>query len=134
MLNYQLFGMQVTVPSPTDIPSDELLDKAERVIDIWNSLGPLMAILGIVALALIVIGLVSYSSRNSSSTAIKVLEKVSERQDKEIALLQQQGSSDREKYVQSISVVAEQSTRANDLFEAMNNRGGERDKQQQRLV
>jgi hypothetical protein len=134
MLHFQLFGMQVTVPTPTDTPPDELLDKAERVIDIWNSLGPLMAILGVAALALIVIGLISYSSRNSSSTAIKVLEKISERQDKEIIVLQQQSTEDRGKYIESIKVVAEQSTRANDLFEAMNNRGGQRDLQQQRMV
>lgn len=136
MTMLSIFGMQAPIPTPlpTEISPTELLDKAERVIDIWNSLGPVMAILGVVALALVVIGFISYSSRNSSSTAIKVLSTISDRQDKEIAELKKQSTTDREKYVQSIGVVAEQSTRANDLFEAMNNRGGQRDQQQQRLV
>lgn len=136
-----IFGMQVPVPSPTEAATDELLDKAERLIGIWDSLGPVMGIMAVVVVALVVVGIISYNSRNSSSTAIKVLEKANdrldksiERQDKEIIALQEQSSTDREKYVQSIGIVAEQSQRANDLFEAMNNRGGQRDLQQQRLV
>lgn len=141
MLNFLLFAIQVTPPTATEVATDELLDKAERLIGLWDSLGPVMAILAVVTVALIVVGVVSYINRNSSATAIKVLEKVSdrldkeiERQDKEIVLLQQQGSEDRGKYIESIAVVASQSTRANDLFEAMNNRSGQRDLQQQNLV
>lgn len=132
MLNFSLFGMQV--PSPTDIPPDELLDKAERVIGIWDSLGPLMAILGLMALVLIVVGIVVYFNRNNSSTAIQVLAKVSDRQDKEIERLVEQRKIDQEKFIESISVIAAQATRSNDLFEVMNTRGGQRDSQQQRLV
>lgn len=141
MLNFLLLAMQVDPPTATEVATDELLDKAERLIGIWDSLGPVMGIMAVVVVALVVVGIISYNSRNSSSTAIKVLEKVSdrldkeiERQDKEIVLLQQQGSEDRGKYIESIAVVAAQSTRANDLFEAMNNRSGQRDSQQQRLV
>lgn len=136
-----VFGMQVPVPTPTEIASDELLDKAERIISLWDNLGPVMALIGFATIAFIVIGVISYFNRNTSSTAIKVLEKVSdrldkeiERQDKEIVLLQQKSIEDRGKYIESIAVVAEQSQRANNLFEAMNNRGGQRDLQQQRLV
>lgn len=141
MLNLSLFIMQVTPPTATEVATDELLDKAERIIGLWDSLGPVMGIMAVVIVALVVVGGVSYFNRNSSSTAIKVLEKANdrldksiERQDKEIIALQEQSSADREKYVQSIGIVAEQSQRANDLFEAMNNRGGQRDLQQQRLV
>lgn len=134
MITLSILRIQVPFLAQTEVPPDEFLDKAERVIDIWNSIGPLMAILGVMALALIVVGAAAYFNRNSTSTAIKVLANITDRQDKEIAELKTQGSTDREKYIQSISVVAEQSTRANDLFEAMNNRGGQRDQQQQRLV
>lgn len=141
MLNFLLLAIQTTPPTATEVATDELLDKAERLIGLWDSLGPVMGIMAVVIVALVVVGGVTYVNRNSSSTAIKVLEKVSdrldkeiERQDKEIILLQQQGSEDRGKYIESIAVVAAQSTRANDLFEAMNTRSGQRDSQQQRLV
>lgn len=135
MPNFSLFGMQIP---PTATPSAaevaEVLDKAEQVIDIWNSLGPLMAVLLFGALAMVVVLVVVYSNRGSASAAITVLAKHSDRQDKDITDLKERNQLEREQNQASLKMIGEQMARSNDLWEANNTQVGQRAMQQQRMV
>jgi len=121
-------------PTPTPVPPAEVVEQAVRVIDVFQSLGPLMALLFVVALALAVVMVISYFNRGSTSTALTVVANAAAQKDKELAELKAQWGQDRQRHVESPSAIANQANRANDLFEAMNKRGIERDKQQQRMV
>ncbi len=123
------------VPSPTpEPPPAELIEQATRVIDIWNSLGPIMAVLAVAALALVVVIIISLSNRSSNATAISVLATTTQQKDREIEEQKRQREQDRHQHMESLSAIQAQAQRANDLFEAMNNRGMARDAQQQRMV
>jgi hypothetical protein len=126
--------MPTTTATPTAVPPAELIEQATRVIDIWNSLGPLMAILFVLALAMGVVLLVTFANRNSSATAITVLAQANAQKDKDLLEAKEQRNQERVEFIKGLTVIADQSTRANDLFEAMNSQGGERVKQQQRMV
>lgn len=132
--------MQPTpIVTPTPSPA-ELVRDATQIIGIWNSLGPLMAVLGIVALAFAAILLIQWSNRNSSSTAIQVLAAANTQKEKELAKAEEQRDQDRKQYVESLTVLSEQSTRANDIgadtnkiLRAMNEGGLERAMMQKQL-
>lgn len=129
MLN--TFLSQVATPTPTP---DELLDKVERVISIWDSLTPVMAILFFAVLALVVILVVVYFNRSNSSTAIIAQNKLIDRQAIDIADLKTEIRSERTQYAETFKVISDQLTRGNDLWEANNTQAGQRVSQQQRLV
>lgn len=127
--------MQNSTPQPTSTPSPaEIVEQATRVLDTWDNLGPLMAVLGVAALALAFALFLAWSNRNSNSSVITTLVNTALQKDKDIADLKEQRKQEHDQHIESMKVLAEQSTRTNDLFDAMNNRGTERDKQQQRLV
>lgn len=129
MLNH--FFAQVATQTPV---TDELLDKAERVIGIWDTLTPVMAILFFAVLALIVILAVVWFNRNNSSAAIEAQNKLFDRQEKDIAELKTEIRDERSKYFETFKVIGDQLTRGNDLWEAINTQTGQRVSQQQRLV
>lgn len=124
----------VQIPPTPTAPPAELIEQAVRVIDIWQTLGPLMAVLLVAAMAIAVVFANNWINRNSSSSAINVLSHSNTQKEKELEESKTQREQDRQQHVESIRILSEQSTRANDLWEAMNNRSGERDKQQQRMV
>jgi len=121
-------------PTPTPVPSAELVRQAGEIVTIWNTLSPIMAVLFVAAIALGIVALMVWIGRGNSSTAINVIANANAQKDKEIAELKAQREQDRQQNTENTKLLAEQFTRANDLFEAMNDRGGERDKQQQRMV
>lgn len=60
----------------TDVPDAEVVEQAARVIDTFSSLGPFMAVLLVITLAFIVVLVVVWSTRSTSSTAVTVLAQV----------------------------------------------------------
>lgn len=126
--------MQPTpVFTPTPSPA-ELVRDATQIINVWNSLGPIMAVLGVCAIALIIVLLVTRDNTKGSATVLSVLANNNAQKDKDILDLKSQREQEHKQHIESMTMLAEQGRRANDLFEAMNNRGSERDKQQQRMV
>lgn len=125
------FFTQVATQTPV---ADELIDKAERVIGIWDTLTPVMAILFFAVLALVVILAVVYFNRNSSSAAIDAQNKLFNRQEKDISELKTEIREERKQYFETFKVIGDQLTRGNDLWEASNTQTGQRVSQQQRLV
>lgn len=122
---------QVATKTPTP---DELIDKAERLISIWDSLGPLMAILLLMALAFLIIGAIVYFNRNNSSAAIDAQNKLIDRQEKDIAELKGEIRQERKQNIETFKIIGDQLTRGNDLWEASNIQAGQRVSQQQRIV
>jgi hypothetical protein len=122
---------QVATETPTP---DELIDKAERLISIWDSLTPVMGILFFAVLALVVILAVIYFNRSNSSTAITAQNKLIDRQAIDIADLKNEIRQERTQYVETFKVIGDQLTRGNDLWEASNTQAGQRVSQQQRMV
>src|SRR5574338_480507 len=132
---YTLFLAQTAVPTQ---PPAEQIEQATRVINAFEQLGPLMALLFVVSLALIAIVMVLFASRSSNSSAINILAQSNADKAKEIIELREQHSDLRKQLVEyqrlhneGLIVIGAQSTRTNDLFEAMNNRSANRDLQQQ---
>lgn len=119
--------------TPTPSPA-ELTKQVGELVSIWNTLTPIMAVLFVVLVALGIVGLFLWINRNNSSTAINVIANSNAQKDKEIIELRAQREQDRKQNTENMTLLSQQFTRSNDLFEAMNNRGGERDKQQQRMV
>lgn len=129
---HQFFSQATSTPSPAEVA--EVIDKAEQVITIWNSMGPLMAVLLFGTLAMIVVLIVVYFNRGSSSTAITVLARHSDRQDKDIEDLKERNRVEHEQNNESLRIIGAQMERTNDLWEANNNQGGQRVLQQQRML
>jgi hypothetical protein len=129
MLN--AFFAQIETPTPTP---DELIDKTARLLSIWDNLGPLMAILALMALAFLVIGIIAYFNRNNSSVAIEAQNKLIDRQEKDISELKQEIRQERKQNIETFKVISDQLTRGNDLWEASNTQAGQRVSQQQRIV
>lgn len=125
---------QVPTPIPSPIPSAEIVEQATRVIDSFSNLGNIQGMLFVIALALVLIFVVVWSNRNNTSATITVLTSTISSQDKEISELKSDAKEFKLMHIESLGVISAQSTRSNDLFEAMNSRGLERDKQQQRMV
>lgn len=119
--------------TPTPSPA-EVVEKATQVIDAFQNLGPLMAVLGVAALALAFALLIAWINRSGTAAVVNVLASASTQKDKDIADLKAQRAQEHKEHLESISALHNQAVRTNDLFEAMNNRGLERDKQQQLLV
>lgn len=129
-MNFLLLNQTAT---PTTPPA-EIIRDAVRVLDTFDNLGPLMALLFIVALALIVVVIVQFSTRNSTSSAINVLAQANADKSKEIVDLRAQLVEYQRLHVEGLSVIGTQASRTNDLFDAMNNRSANRDLQQQEMV
>lgn len=119
--------------TPTQQPA-EIIRDAVRVIDVFDQLGPLMAVLFVVSLALVVIVLIQFAARNSSASAINVLSQANTDKSKEILDLRAQLVEYQRLHVEGLSVIGAQASRTNDLFDAMNNRSANRDLQQQEIV
>lgn len=130
-----MINLAQSTPTPlSPAETTELLDKVERVITVWDSIGPLMAILGLMALAFIVIGFLVYFNRNNSSAAIDAQNKLIDRQERDISELKTEIRDERSQYMETFKVIGDQLTRVNDLWEANNTQAGQRVSQQQRLV
>lgn len=125
---------QVTTATPSPAETDELLNKAERLIGIWDSLEPLMALFLLLAIAFVVIGVIAYFNRNNSSVAIAAQNKLFDRQESDIAELKKEIRDERKQHFETFKVIGDQLTRVNDLWEANNTQVGQRISQQQRLV
>jgi hypothetical protein len=107
-------------PTPS-APSAELVKQAAEIVDIWNSLGPLMAILAVAALALFVVLLNSWINRNSSSTVLSVLASTNAQKDKDILDLKAQRDQENRHHNERMEVLRVQVERTNDLSEQANN-------------
>jgi hypothetical protein len=125
---------QLTSTPTPDAKSVELVRQAGEIVSIWNTLTPVMAVLLVALVALGIVALVVWLGRGNSSAALNVIVKTNAEKEREIADLKAYQAKKDEQFVNGLMTIAEQSTRSNDLFEAMNNRGLERDKQQQRMV
>lgn len=130
---YTLIAQLTATPEPTQ-PAAEVIRDAVRVLDTFDQLGPLMGLLLVVALALISILIVVFASRNSNSQAINVLAAANTAKEYEIKDLRAQLIEYQRLHVEGLSVIGAQTTRTNDLFDAMNNRSANRDLQQQEIV
>lgn len=129
-----IYILTTQVPTNTPEPSPaEVVQQAERIIDIWNSLGPIMAILFVAALALVVVFVIVWSSRNNSNTLLNLLASNNAQKDREIQELREQRRVDQQQHIESLSAIHEQNMRANDLsatsiaiLNIMNNQNNER--------
>lgn len=134
--------MQIPTPYPSATPSPaELVRDASQIITIWNQLGPLMAVLGLAALALIVVLLVTRNGVTSNSAAINLLVKANAQKDQELTDAREQRKQEHEQHIESLGTIAAQTNRSNDLIEqgntimkAINDRGQERDATQKQLA
>lgn len=132
---------QITiVPTPTPIPV-EVVEKAVQVIDAFQSLGPIMAVLGLAALALVVVLLNAWSNRNSNASVVTTLVNAALQKDKDIADLKEQRQQEHEQHIEAMNRLDAQGARTNDLSQeangilrAFNERGSERDGVQRQLA
>lgn len=130
------------MPTPTSTPSPaELVRDATQIVNTWNSLGPVMALLAVVALAIGAILLVLWSSRNSNSAAITVLAQSNSDKEKELSDLKAQRAQENAQHQEIMLAVKEQMKRSNDIGQTanetlitVNNRGLDRDTVQKQLA
>lgn len=113
--------MQIPIPTPSPTPSPaEVVRQATEIINTWNDLTPLMAVLGVAALALAVVMIISWNNRNSSAAAIEVLAKANAQKEQELADLKEQRRQEHEQHIESLAAIADQNNRANDLSQQAN--------------
>jgi hypothetical protein len=122
------------VPTPTPVPPAELLKQAGEIVSVWNTLTPIMAVLLVALVALALVGLMLWISRNSNSQAINVLSNANAAKDREIEEMKKQRLQDREANAQNARILSDQFARSNDLWEANNKQAQNRGLQQQEMV
>lgn len=128
--------------TPTPDPSTaELARDATQIINTWNNLGPFMAVLGIVALALIIMLLSQRSNSNSQDKTMSVLTTTLAHRDAEIIELKNDAKAFQKLHIESLEAIAEQGNRSNDIsaeankiLKAQLERGNERDASQKQLA
>lgn len=134
--------------TPTPVPPAELLDRAEQVIDTWNTLGPIMGLLFVVGLAFFAILFVVWNNRNSTSTVVSVLSNANAQKDREIAELKAQRAVEHQMHIESLGAIHANGQRSNDLLDAstqiqrqqtdllvaINKRGQERDNREDMMA
>lgn len=128
--------------TPTPDPSTaELARDATQIINTWNNLGPFMAVLGIVALALIIMLLSQRSNSNSQDKTMSVLTTTLAHRDAEIVELKTDAKNFQKLHIDSLTAIAEQGNRSNDIsaeanriLQAQLERGNERDISQKQLA
>ena len=104
------------MPIPTSTPSPaEVVKQATQIINTWNDLGPLMAVLLVAALALLIVLLISWGTRNTNATVITVLANLNTQKDKDIADLKAQREAEHEQFIASLGELHEQAIRQNDI-------------------
>lgn len=116
-------------PSPAEVVRD-----ATQIIDTWNSLGPLMAVLGLAGLALAIVLLISWFNRNTISSTVSVLTSTIAHRDAEIEELKSDAKEFRSMHIESLTAISDQATRSNDVLDAWNRRGIERDADQKLMA
>lgn len=128
------------IPTATPSPA-EVVKQATEIINTWNDLTPLMAVLGVAALALVIVLLISWSNRSNNTAAITVLANANAQAQKDLADLKEQRRQEHEQHIESLSAIAAQGNRTNDIAEQGNkilqaqmDRGLERDATQKQLA
>lgn len=123
------------MPTPTATPSTaEIVRDATAIVNTWNSLTPLMAVLGVAALALIIVLLISRNSGNATNNTVKVLTTTITRLEDENVTLKQDAKEFQKMHLESLTVIGNQATRSNDTLDALNRRGIERDADQKLMA
>ena len=133
-----LWALQTT-PAPSD--ADKLFDQGIKTLDRYNNLGSTMAILllltllvlAAIAVIIVVLRPKQQSSFNAVAASQKILLQTIEDERKEKAEIEAEKIEDKRKFIESLTVIGEQVTRSNDLFEAHEKRGQERDNTQVEL-
>jgi hypothetical protein len=116
-------------PSPAEVARD-----VTQIMTVFNSLGPVMVILGALIIALIIL---LYNARNiavSTSATVTVLTGTIARQDAEIIDLKIDAKEFRKLHIDSLTAISDQATRSNDVLDAWNKRGSERDADQRLMA
>lgn len=130
------------MPTPTVTPSPaEIVRDATQIINTWNNLTPFMAVLGLVALALIVMLLSQRSNSNANDKTMGVLTSTLAHRDQEITELKNDAKKFQKMHIDSLTAIAEQGNRSNDISAETNKilqaqllRGNERDGIQKQLA
>jgi len=127
--------------TPTPVPSAELVRQATQLIDVWHNLGPLMALLGVVVLALIIVLLNTRDNNKGNATVLSVLADNNIQKDKDIVDLKAQRDQENKQHLERMDALRAQAERANDLAAqgnailiAINDRGLERDAVQKQMA
>jgi len=122
-------------PYPTATPSPaEVARDVTQIMTVFNSLGPVMVILGALIIALVIL---LYNARNiavSTSATVTVLTGTIARQDAEIIDLKSDAKEFRKLHIDSLTAISDQATRSNDVLDAWNKRGSERDADQKMMA
>jgi len=122
-------------PFPTATPSPaEVARDVTQIMNVFNSLGPVMVILGALIIALVILLYNACNIAVSTNATVTVLTGTIARQDAEIVDLKIDAKEFRKLHIDSLTAISDQATRSNDVLDAWNKRGSERDADQKLMA